>query len=419
MTGEFRLRDRLNGIAAWWLAHPLAMLAVILAVSLGVRLALFHIPGYRTDQGTFIAWYNYAAENGLGGFYDPPNWSDYPPFNAYIFWLFGKIAMVTGSEPSQFLLKIPQNIFDLGTAVLIFLFLRRSYSPKVALGVTALYAFNPATIFNLAVWGQMDSVYTFFLVATIITLLDRRYEVCGCLFALGVLTKPQTAILLPVVAWVMLKDGGWRRALFSAGVFWATVFLVILPFRWESPFVFLGERYAGYFVYPYTSLNAYNFWALVGFWQPDDVVVGGLTLQMWGLVAFIVFAVIVMWHFRKRYGSGSAIFAAFLLVFGFFMLMTRMHERYLFPVLAMLALVFPLRFVPWLYGGLTATYLFNLVYVLSVLNAGAAIPGNHWSIFVLVPANFILLLFSVEVFLRMRKTVGSGADDFPSLTWVK
>ena len=413
------LRERLTGIAAWCLAHQVLTLIGILVISLAVRLALFSIPGYSIDQGTFTAWYNYAAEHGLGGFYDAPNWSDYPPLNVYIFWLFGKIALVTGSEPGQFLLKLPQNIFDLATAALIFLYVRRSYSPKVALGVTALYAFNPATIFNLAVWGQMDSVYTFFLVGTIITLLGKRYEVSGCLFALGVLTKPQTAILLPVVAYVMLKNGGWRRALFSSVVFWATVFVVILPFHWENPFIFLGERYAGYFVYPYTSLNAYNFWALAGFWQPDDLTVAGLSLQMWGLVAFVIFAVIVLWLFRRRYDSGSAIFAAFLLVFGFFMLMTRMHERYLFPTLAMLALVLPLRFVPWLYGGLTATYLFNLAYVLSVLNAGAAIPANHWSIFILVPANFVLLLFSMEVFYRMQKARGLGAADFPSLTWVK
>ena len=191
--------------------------------------------------------------------------------------------------------------------------------------------------------------------------------------------------------------------MFSGVVFWATVFLVILPFHWQNPFIFLGERYAGYFVYPYTSLNAYNLWALVGFWQRDDLTVGGLSLQMWGLAAFVLFAVIVLWLYRRRVDSESSIFASFLLVFGFFMLMTRIHERYLFPALAILALALPLRFVPWLYGGLTATYMFNLVYVLSILNAGAAIPNNHWSILVLVPANFVLLLFSIEVFYRMQK----------------
>ena len=34
-------------------------------------------------------------------------------------------------------------------------------------------------------------------------------------------------------------------------------------------------------------------------------------------------------------------FAAFVLFFGFFMLPTRIHERYLFPAISMLALMFP------------------------------------------------------------------------------
>ena len=31
----------------------------------------------------------------------------------------------------------------------------------------ALYAFNPAVIFNAAVWGQFDAIYTFFLVLSL------------------------------------------------------------------------------------------------------------------------------------------------------------------------------------------------------------------------------------------------------------
>ena len=49
------------------------------------------------------------------------------------------------------------------------------------------------------------------------------------------------------------------------------------------------------------------------------------------------------------------------------------------------------------------TYLFNLAYVLSVLNAGASIPANHWSIFVLVPSNAALLVFATFRFYRMPR----------------
>ena len=65
-----------------------------------------------------------------------------------------------------------------------------------------------------------------------------------------------------------------------------------------------------------------------------------------------------------------AIFAAFMLLFGFFMLPTRIHERYLFPAISVLALMFPFvkRARP-LYVVLTATLLINEAYVLYWLNA--------------------------------------------------
>jgi Gpi18-like mannosyltransferase len=403
-----RARRVFSTVADWGTAHQIASLLILLGVSLGVRLAFFQVPGYYLDLNTFSAWYNYAAEHGLSQFYISPNWSDYPPFNAYIFWIFGKLGLALGTGPAPFLLKLPSNLFDLGTAALIFLFLRRRTSPGVALGVATLYAFNPATIFNVAVWGQMDSVYTFFIVGTLWALLDRRYEACGCLFALGVLAKPQTAILLPVVAFVMLKQGGWRRTLFSALAFWAVVGLVVLSFRPADPFYFLGERYAGYFVYPYTSLNAYNFWALGGFWASDAATLGGLSLQYWGLIYYAAFLLLVLPRYYRRPDWRSTVFVSFLLFFGFFMLMTRMHERYLFPVLAMLAMAWPFRPARWLYGGLTATYLFNVAYVMAVLNANSAIPAGHWTILTLVPANAILFGYAVVSFYAILGRAGAN-----------
>ena len=400
----------------WYYFNPsslggqLGWLGAILVISLGVRLALFHLPGYEIDTSTFTAWYQVAAERGLYGFYDSPNWSDYPPFNVYIFWLFGKIAQVTGGV-TPLLLKLPQNIFDLATVVLIFCFLRREVSPRWALLGAAVYAFNPATIFNLAVWGQMDSVYTFFMVGTLYALLRSRWEFSGFLFAMGVQTKPQTAILLPVVACVMLKKGGWLRSITSAGVFWVTVFAFILPFHWENPLIFLGERYSGYWVYPYTSLNAYNLWAIGGFWLPDTVTVAGLSLQMWGLVAFVILAAYITWQFCRTYGSRSAIYAVFLLLFAFFMVMTRIHERYLFPVLAVLVMILPIRYVWGLYAGVTVTYFINLVCVLDVLNAGTGIPTGHWTFFVLIPVNIALCAFALLIFHRLPTDEPPGTND--------
>ena len=80
-----------------------------------------------------------------------------------------------------------------------------------------------------------------------------------------------------------------------------------------------------------------------------------------------------------------------------------MHERYLFPVFALLAFAWYARFTIWIYLGLAVTFLAQLAYVLSVLNAGNFIPDGHWSIYVLVPANIVLLGLSLRHFCRMQR----------------
>ncbi len=389
-----------------------ALVVIILVASLILRVLLFRFKGYHADEASFTAWFNIAAEGGLHGFYDTV-WSDYPPFNVYIFWLFGKLAQAVGPDSLPFIIKLPQNLFDIATAFLIFSFVRQRLSFKVSLAVMALYAFNPAILFDLAVWGQMDSIYTFFMVASLYSLFRSKHELSGGLLALAILTKPQSVVLLPIVAYVILRNGGWRRAVSSSAVFLGLVFLVILPFDWDSPVAFLIDRYAGYGIYQYNSVNAYNFWALLSFWKPDTVPHLGLTYQVWGILAFLIFGAFVMWLLHRKYEPRAAICAVFLLMFGFFMLMTRMHERYLFPVFALLALGWSTRsstrFSLLIYLGLAATVLANLAYVLSVLNANSFIPDGHWSIFLLVPANAILLFLSLRHFYRMQRPEPSKA----------
>ncbi len=388
----------------------LALAILILIISFFVRFFLFPIEGYHVDTNCFTAWFSGAASGGVHDFYNN-TWCDYPPFNVFVFFIFGKLAQALGPDSLPTIIKLPQNLFDLATAFLIFSFLRGRFSPKVALGAMALYAFNPAVIFDLAVWGQMDSIYTFFMVASLYSLFSgcrSRYELSGGLFALAILSKPQSVVLLPVLAYVILRNGGWRRAVSSSAVFIFLLYLLILPFDWDSPIAFLVDRYSGYGVYPYNSINAYNFWALLGFWKADTVTQFGLTYQQWGVLAFVLFAGFAMWQLHRRYSPKAAIFAVFLLAFGFFMLVTRMHERYLFPVLAILALLMAdrttIRWMLPVFFGLTGTLFAQLYYVLSVLRVEPPqfIPDGHWTIYVLVPLNALLFFYSTWRFWRMQ-----------------
>jgi Gpi18-like mannosyltransferase len=344
------------------------ILAVVLAVSLAVRVLLFPLKGYSIDTNDFISWFSTAASQGIRPFYSVAGFVDYPPFNVYIFWAFGSLANALNLNMAT-MVKVVPNLFDLATASLIFFFVRKQASFKTALLSTALYAFNPAVIYNTAVWGQFDAVYTFFLVLSVMMALKSKPVPAAVVFALGLLTKPQGIALLPLVILLIYKKNGFKNLLFSALAFGATVLVVVLPFEGVgNPLTFLSNIYFGaYGGYTFASMFAFNLWGLLlGMWVPD----GGLSIVGWAL--FGTFAAFTLYVLNKRFkvsGDFLAIFAAFMLLFSFFMLPTRIHERYMFPAISMLALMFPLlKRTRLLYVALTGTLLVNQAYVLYWLN---------------------------------------------------
>ena len=369
-------------------------LVVLLFAAIIVRLILFPLQGYENDTNTFISWFGTAAEHGIRPFYSVVSWCDYPPFNVYLFWAFGSLAnSVSASISAAYVVKLAPTIFDLATLILIFMFLRKQLSLRQNLLSTAFYAFNPAIIFNVAVWGQFDAIYTFFLVLSLMLALKRKPEMSAIVFAIGLLTKPQGIALLPLIAVLIFKKDGLKRLLTSIVAFVATIFLVILPFEWGNPVTFLSNIYFGaYSGYQYTSINAFNLWGMFGLWIPD----GNLYIVGWML--FGAFAAFTTYILHKRFnvsGDKLAIFAAFMLFFAFFMLPTRIHERYLFPAIVMLALLIPFtKKVRLLYATLTATLFVNQAYVLYYLNNDAFIPSGDLVVLAVSIINLIMFLYA-------------------------
>lgn len=344
------------------------ILAVLLLVAFLVRVLLLPLQGYQIDTNDFISWFNTATQHGIRPFYSLAGFADYPPFNVYIFWAFGSLANALSMSLAS-MVKVVPNLFDLATGLLIYFFVRRQTTFRIAILSVAFYVLNPAVIFNAAVWGQYDAIYTFFLVLSLFLALKRKPELSAAAFALGILTKPQGIALVPLIILLIYKKDGLKRLLTSVIAFAATVFLVILPFEWSNPISFLSGIYFGaYGGYAYASINAFNLWGLLGLlWVPD----GNLFIAGWAL--FGVATAFTLYVLHKRFkvsGDYLAIFAAFMLLFSFFMLPTRIHERYMFPAIAMLALMFPLiKKTRLLYVVLTGTLFLNEAYVMYALRA--------------------------------------------------
>ncbi|MBI4362924.1 MAG: hypothetical protein HY558_07095 [Euryarchaeota archaeon] len=103
------------------------------------------------------------------------------------------------------------------------------------------------------------------------------------------------------------------------------------------------------------------------------------------------------------------VLASALLFLGFFLTMTRMHERYPFPLLALLALLLPLRRIWPAYGLLTLAYTFNLVYALDHLNRNEFIPDDDRTLWVVPLLNLAVYLYLYGEYRRMLRGTAGGA----------
>ena len=393
-------------------------LFALLAFSFLVKVLLFPLPGYSIDTNDFASWFHTAATYGVRVFYPNAGFCDYPPFNIFIFWVFGSLAarlQLFGTGLLNYVIKLPPNIFDTATAFLIFMFVRKRLNFKTSLVAASVYAFNPAVIFNTAVWGQYDSIYTSLLVLSLLLIFASKPEFSAVTFTIGLLTKPQSIALAPLIAFVIFSKFGWRRLLVSIVAAASTLFIIILPFQWSNPIIFLKNIYFGaYQGYPYTTMNAFNIWAFGGFWVSDTrsfLLVNAFEIGWVLFGALAVFALYMVHRRLKVSGELLVLFAAFVLFFGFFMLPTRIHERYIFPALSVLALTIPfLKKMRPIYAVLTFTCLINQAYILYyILDANTFISNAD-------PVAFAVSLINSAVFVYVLMLIWGEMKGTPWLS---
>ena len=352
-------------------------LGLLLGLGLLVRLP-FLATDYRNsvDVEGYRHWGEAVNTRGIAAIYDEPGVT-YPPLLLY--W-FGFAASVAGDERAlNALIKLPMVVADLLTAALLAWAAGQRAAPEKErrgpLLACALYLFNPALWYVSAYWGQTDSVYTHFLVGVVLMLAEGHYLPAWVGWALGLATKLQSIALLPLLAVVTLRHGA--AALMRGGAVAAVVGATL-----AAPWLLVGR--AGELARasltpspgPSVVVSAFNGWYLLLGGQAHNVSSHlrpfGLpvTYQQIGVVLFGAFALLVT-IFVWRQGARWLALPAALLGLGLFMLLTEIHERYLFPVLPFLLLAAIRgegqagrgwnRGLVLVYGLLSLTFLFNLV----------------------------------------------------------
>ncbi len=379
------------------LTLPIA-LPILLLGGFALRVLFIGSSGFTVDINTFVAWTLSLLSNGLTHFYDKTSFADYPPGYFYILAIFGHLwAPFRALDPQYALLrvvvKLPAVLADLGVGALIYAIGLRFAKPAIALGAAAIYILNPATIMTSADWGQVDSIAAGLALLAFYFLLKSTDEAPGRIsryipaawvtLAYSLLIKPQASVLIALmVAFAFADRSRLRDRLIATaiGIAASIVFtiLIVLPFHpTANPIAalqWLLQRYEfGSSVYPDNSVNAFNLWAIKGeMWQKDALSIGFWGVQFpqyaWGIALLVAAVALIVWRYLQERTNAALMEAATLSLLAFFILSTRMHERYSFDAVTFCIACIPIaRRYLWGAIALTVVLFANLVYSLQYL----------------------------------------------------
>ena len=328
---------------------------------------------------------------------------------------------------------------DIALGATAYLICRRFLSVRRSLFACALVLFSPGILLVSAVWGQVDSIANALALASLLALISGRPNVAAILAGLGLLVKPQYLLFLlgPAVAYLRSETlrlpplsspgsrGVWARwlgwrVIVPVLVLVATVQAAMLPFSvslWpmgEVEWTFWDRLALRGGKFALTSVGAFNLWAtpIAGTWIPDSHL-GWLSMsyQTWGMiltVLAVIPALILAW--RKPNDPFAVLWSCFLIYLSFFVLSTRIHERYLFTAIPLVAAasVFRLWAFPY-YLATSGLYILNtwIVYNTQPSGAGRLEASQYAGI---VPIASILSVVLLLLFLLPCRPlrVGSG-----------
>jgi len=321
------------------------------------------------------AWATRLVDVGPLNFYTSNFFADYLPFYYFLLWVLSEIFIVIFGKAAIFsitfeiYIKVISNIFDILTAYTIFVIINK-YSKKWATVGSLLYLVNPSTVFNSSVWGQIDAIPTFLFIYSLYQLEERRnIKQWSIANTLSFLIKPLNLSAFPIILIRLIKSFSAKKNVSALLLTFLVFFLISVPFFPTDP-IFGGFKHflSAVNTYPYTSINAYNFWALFGWWKPDTTMWFNLPYHTWSYILYVfVLCIILVPYLRKKVRIGTQLdyFASALSSFGFFLFLTRIHERHLFPVFALLiisACILKSRIIIASYIILTIVNFINLFY---------------------------------------------------------
>ncbi|MBW4666235.1 MAG: hypothetical protein KME60_02035 [Cyanomargarita calcarea GSE-NOS-MK-12-04C] len=295
-----------------------------IGIILAVLIRLACVPNKSVDYKFFLApWYDFIASHG--GFAALKySFADYTP--SYLYWILISATLLSGL-PKILAIKLFAMSVDFLCAFLTYKIVRLKY-PQGRMPIFAFLAviLSPTVIYNSALWGQCDSIYTTGIVACIYFLSIQKQIPALVSFGVAISFKLQAMFIAPLLLILLLKK---RISWYYLPLVPAVYVVAILP-SWFAGRP-ISELLLIYFSqankYKELSKNAPNLYQ----WIPNDFynIVAPIGLILTVCVIFL-FAYIV-YKSRLEITQDRLIHLATLSVLFMPYILPKMHERYFYP----------------------------------------------------------------------------------------
>lgn len=338
--------------------HERATLRWILGISLLIQLVLAPYVGFWTDLQQYMSWGVELWVHPLH-VYAGVSTTAYPPLSIYLFGVtdatYGVLAHLLGlaSLPTTYYpwtslpayafmwlwLKLPMIASQTLAVWLVYKLARSFSSARLALLAATVYAFNPVTWLDGAVWGQLDAFPVAFLLLGMLLIQSKRPVWAGIVLGAMAMIKPQPVIFVPVCVVYALALLGRRGAFRFVVASGATVAVICAPYVIPpQPELLFMAKHAMTVPGTGATVDAFNLWYAI---RPDLTAAhqfGPLTTMRIGLILFVlvyVLALGLVWRVRS---PGAIYLALSLVAFSFFVVTTGQRERYSIQAIAVLVL---------------------------------------------------------------------------------
>ncbi len=398
-------------------------LTLVVAAGLVVRAALMpyhaYLPGGSMDEHFWTAWMQAIHEHGVLNVFTTTS-TNYVGYQ-WVLWILSIIYGWAGGSYGapgpglHLLVKTPSVLADVLLIIATWhvtsaLVAEEHRRRRLALTAAAVIAFQPAVLYDGAVWAQTDASISVAMLAALLLAFRGRPGWAWAVWTAGFLIKPQPVLLLPVLLVLTLRTSGPRGFLRGATAGVAVTAVVLGPWILHGDLHRVTTAYGALMGSDYgrLSVSAWNTWWFAdrfGNAAPGDTVavLPFMTYRVLGMLLSLGAATIAGGYLWARTDLRRALIAGAYMAFAFYMLPISTHERYLFPFLVLLLPVAAIeRRWLWLYAPASATLFLNMF----VIAPSASSWSGRW-----VDAPFIwgVAGLNVAVFAAFTVIVASGA----------